>query len=218
MWNGGEYTAADIAAGRGMQNVDFQLMTHVSNLLPNHTLRFEPHYREFFGLALVVRKDLRVKEYGTVQIYREPGYVSPIDIADHARPLQYITLETADGPMTIVNVHGAWQPGGKNDTSERLEQSHKILNFTRQFSHPLILSGDLNLNPETESIRLIENAGWENLIRTNGITSTRTSLYTKPEKFADYVFVKNGIQVQDFKILPDEVSDHAALSLRFTIK
>lgn len=51
------------------------------------------------------------------------------------------------------------------------------------------------------------------LIKEYGITSTRTSLYTKPNKFADYVFVSRGIKIIDFKILPDEVSDHTPLFL-----
>ena len=55
-----------------------------------------------------------------------------------------------------------------------------------------------------------------NLIAEFGITSTRSSLYTKPLRFADYMFVSNGIEVKDFKVLPDEVSDHLALYLEFS--
>ncbi len=216
MWNGGEHTAGDIAAGRGMQGVDFQLLNHVTCLLPEHTVYFEPQYLDFFGLALIVHKQFRIVEYGTASIYRTPGWVSAIDIADHARPLQYITLETPKGMLTVINLHGAWQPGGKKDTPERLAQSRAIVEFAKRFSHPLILAGDFNLNLQTESIRLIEESGWENLIRSHNILSTRTSFYNKPEKFADYLFLKNGIQTNKFRILPEEVSDHAALFLEFT--
>ena len=31
--------------------------------------------------------------------------------------------------------------------------------------------------------------------------------------FADYIFVSKDIKVKDFKVLPDEVSDHLALSI-----
>ena len=53
----------------------------------------------------------------------------------------------------------------------------------------------------------------KNLIKEYNIQSTRTSLYEKSEKFADYVFVSPEIVVKDFKLLPDEVSDHLALFL-----
>jgi endonuclease/exonuclease/phosphatase family metal-dependent hydrolase len=58
--------------------------------------------------------------------------------------------------------------------------------------------------------------GMRNLITEYGVTSTRTSLYTKTEeRFADYIFVSKDIEVKDFKVLPDVVSDHAALLLEF---
>ena len=43
---------------------------------------------------------------------------------------------------------------------------------------------------------------------------TKILLYTKPEKFADYIFVPSGVQVQDFKVLCDEVSDHSPLYIK----
>jgi endonuclease/exonuclease/phosphatase family metal-dependent hydrolase len=57
--------------------------------------------------------------------------------------------------------------------------------------------------------------GMRNLIREYKITSTRTSFYPKTEKFADYFFVSPEVQVNDFQVLPDEVSDHAPLLLSF---
>ena len=62
---------------------------------------------------------------------------------------------------------------------------------------------------------MLESAGLRNLVAEFGVTSTRTSLYTRPEPFADYVFVSDGIHVRDFRVLTDEVSDHAPLLLEF---
>ncbi len=54
-----------------------------------------------------------------------------------------------------------------------------------------------------------------NLVKEFGITSTRSSYYAKPERFADYTLASNDIKVNEFKILPDEVSDHLAMYLNF---
>ncbi|MCX6712734.1 MAG: endonuclease/exonuclease/phosphatase family protein, partial [Candidatus Vogelbacteria bacterium] len=102
------------------------------------------------------------------------------------------------------------------DTLERLEQSRKIKAFMDSVDSPKILCGDFNLLPDTESLKIIEG-GLRNLIREYGVTSTRTSFYTKPDKFADYVFVSPEIKVVDFKVLPDEVSDHSPLLLEFEV-
>ncbi len=202
-----------VAAGRSIENVEPKLLEKLQATLPDHLSFYIPQYAPYIGLAMFFRKDLSIIEQGSLCIYKEPGYVSPHDIADHARMMQYLTLETARGPLTILNLHAAWQVGGKTDTPERLEQSQRILDFSKSITHPLVMCGDFNLLPTTQSIQMIEQAGWENLIRTNQITSTRTSLYEKPERFADYVFVKNNVQVQNFRVLPEEVSDHAALLL-----
>ncbi len=73
------------------------------------------------------------------------------------------------------------------------------------------MGGDFNVLPETKSIQLLEAAGMRNLVREFGITSTRSPLYTKPEKYADYIFVSKDIEVASFEVLPDVVSDHMAL-------
>jgi len=78
-----------------------------------------------------------------------------------------------------------------------------------------VLCGDFNLLPDTESLKRLEGIGLRNLIKEYGITSTRTSFYDKPAKFADYALVSEGIEVKDFKILPDEVSDHSPMYLEF---
>jgi endonuclease/exonuclease/phosphatase family metal-dependent hydrolase len=78
-------------------------------------------------------------------------------------------------------------------------------------TNPYVLCGDFNLLPESESLLMLEQYGLRNLIREFGITSTRTSLYPKEGRFADYAFISEGIQLKSFEVLPDEVSDHAPL-------
>ena len=61
-----------------------------------------------------------------------------------------------------------------------------------------------------------QELGLKNLITEYNATSTRTTLYNgSDEKFADYVFVSQDIVVEKFEVLPDVVSDHAALYLEF---
>jgi endonuclease/exonuclease/phosphatase family metal-dependent hydrolase len=75
------------------------------------------------------------------------------------------------------------------------------------------MCGDFNLRPDTQSMSIIEQAGVKNLIKEYNISSTRTSLYTKSEKYADYIFISDNLKESEFKVLPDEASDHSALML-----
>jgi endonuclease/exonuclease/phosphatase family metal-dependent hydrolase len=189
----------------------------ISETLPGHTGYFHPHFYEHYGLASFVRQGVEVVADGEVYVFKEKGFVPKDDLGKHARNLQFLTLKLPQGLVTVINFHGLWNGLGKGDTDERLEQSRRLLDFTRTLEHPFVLIGDFNLTPGTESLAMIERDGLRNLITDYGITSTRTSFYKKDERYADYAFVSPGIKVNDFKVLPDEVSDHAPLYLDFDL-
>ncbi len=77
-----------------------------------------------------------------------------------------------------------------------------------------ILCGDFNLTPHTQSLKMLAS-DMHNLVDIYQVTSTRTRLYPREEKFADYIFTSRDIAVNKFEVLKDEVSDHAPLFLDF---
>lgn len=193
------------------QQTMVRALQEISAMLSDHQVFFRPLIGDNYGLAMFIRKGLRIAEEGELFVYREKGYMSEEDAGDHARSIQHATVSDGDRQVTVINFHGLWNGKGKTDTEDRIQQSKNILEFASKLDGEYILCGDFNLLPDTESIKLFEAAGLRNLIKEYGISSTRTSFYTKPEKHADYMFVTKGIKVKDFKVLPDEVSDHAPL-------
>ena len=185
----------------------------ISNLLNNHTPYFRPHYGDNYGLLVLVKNAITVLEEGERFVHKYKGYIPDGDLGNHARNIQYITLTKEGKLLTVINFHGLWNGKGKGDSEDRILQTESILNFIRDVSGEVVLCGDFNLRPDTKSVGLFEEAGMRNLIKEYSITSTRTPYYTKPEKFADYAFVTKEIKVKEFKVLPDEVSDHAPLYL-----
>lgn len=217
VWNGGEHMLEKKGGGSWLEKRVPTLLTDIGSALPTHTSYFRPHFYDFYGLALFVKNDLEVLSEGEVFIYKEKDFISKEDFGNHARILQHCTIRTVEGLQTIVHLHGLWNGKGKNDTDERLEQSDRITAFLATLEHPYVLVGDFNLIPTTKSLKKIESVSARNLIAEYGILSTRTNHYTKPEKFADYAFVSEGIEVKDFRVLPDQVSDHAPLFLDFSL-
>lgn len=215
VWNGGEHMLKEIGGGVTMEDAVPQILSGIRAVLPQHICYFRPHLFDFYGLALFVKKDVQLLEEGEVYVHEKKGFVEPHDWGTHARNIQYVTLKTENGIRTVINFHGLWNGKGKTDTEARLLQSTNILNFVSTLAHPFVLVGDFNLSPDTESLQKFEDFPLRNLIKEYGITSTRTSLYVKENRFADYCLVSDGIEVADFKILPDEVSDHAPLSLEW---
>ncbi|KKT61327.1 MAG: hypothetical protein UW55_C0033G0008 [Candidatus Giovannonibacteria bacterium GW2011_GWA2_44_26] len=190
-------------------------MQDISAVLANHVALFRPHYLDNYGLMLLVKKGLDILEEGDFFVYKEKGYTPNGDAGFHARNVQYVTIATKKSNYTVMNFHGLWNGGGKWDTNDRLTQSERIVDFMKSITSPYLICGDFNLLPTTESIRRFEDAGLRNLIREYGITSTRTSYYTKEHKFADYVLASAEIKVSTFEVLPDEVSDHSPIYIEF---
>lgn len=198
--------------------VDARLLKKIESYLPDHLYFFRPQYRGIYGPAIFYHKSIAAENEGELFVFKEQGYENPSSLGNHARNIQYVTLQTSRGPVTIINFHGLWNGQGKTDTADRIQQSEKIAGFIRGLRQPFVLAGDFNLSPRTQSMKIVESVCARNLITDFGIVSTRSSLYTKPEKFADYILTSPGVSVSEFEVLPDEVSDHMALRLRFDLE
>lgn len=183
----------------------------ISSILKDHIPFFRPHFGDHYGLMIFVRKDLKVLYEGELYVYKEKGHIPEGDVGNHARNIQYIHLETKAGVRTIVNFHGLWNGKGKGDSEDRLKQSDKIIEFLKSVKNPTVFCGDFNLLPDTESIKKFEDFGMKNLIKEFAVTSTRTSFYDKTNPYADYTFISKDVELKEFKMLPEEVSDHKAM-------
>lgn len=191
-------------------NDSFNLYSDIKNVLTNHVGYFRPHIEDWYGLAIFVKRNIELQREGDITIH-DIEYTGG---GNHPRNLHYIEFKHKGIKTTVANVHGLWNGKGKTDTQERLLQSQKIKDFIDSTDGNKILCGDFNLRPDTQSVKMLEH-GMRNLIKEYSIESTRTSLYTKPEKHADYVFVSPDLEVLNFRVLSEEVSDHAALYLEF---
>lgn len=208
------------------------LFEELQQVLPNHQGYFAVaqdgvdiegpvDFQTSFGLAMFIRKDLKVNKAGDVFVFRHKNACQFNNADQHAavtmgRNMQYAEIETAQGLYTICNLHGLWNGQGKSDSPNRIQQSYQITSFLKQVSGKKILGGDFNLLPNTESLQIIKT-GLIDLITQYNIQSTRSHYYRhygeNDSNFADYMLVSPDITVQDFKVLSDAVSDHLPLYL-----
>lgn len=195
------------------REVRLNIFSELHRLLPNHNAFFRPVVDGIYGIGMFVEKGIDVLAEGEINIHDNPNYpgIGPM----HSRNLQWLQYRINHQTHTIMNIHGLWNGMGKADSPERLAQSQKIRAFLDSLLTPKILCGDFNLRPDTESLKLI-GEGMNNLVQTYNVTSTRTSLYPKKEKFADYIFTSREIEISHFEVSSAEVSDHSPLLLEFS--
>ena len=129
------------------------------------------------------------------------------------RSLQHVVVESEKGKLNVLNHHGYQLPEHKNGSDETLRQCGMIIDYAKSLEGPVVLCGDFNLVPTSESIEII-NGVLVNHVKDHRIMTTRTPLTHKTEA-CDYIFTSPDIEVKNFQVLDDIVSDHKALTIEF---
>lgn len=186
----------------------------IATILPDHQGFFTPIIDGVYGLGSFIRKDIVVLKTGEDWIDENLHYSG--QGPSHSRKLQWFTLQLQQ-QLSVVNLHGLWNGQGKTDSAAREEQSLQIKQCIRQLQTPIVLCGDFNLMPDTQSIKILEK-DMQNFISIKNIASTRSSFYKKSERYADYIFMTPDLYAHDFQVLADEVSDHLPLYAEFSFK
>lgn len=168
------------------------------------------------GQAIFIRKNISILEEGGFFTYPADSPIAPV--LNHSGNFQYLKVVVNNEEFLIGNLHGLWQTSGKRDTPERFEQSKFLIDFYKSQTGKKIICGDFNLRPETKSISTLEE-NFKNLIKIYNIKSTRNHFYKDADKYSDYisdyVFISQDIDVKDFRVLNNIVSDHLAIKLGF---
>lgn len=202
----------------------------VSRVLPDHIAIFCPAAQGVlwdgdeaipsqWGLASFVHTSLPI--IGQVQGFVHKNY-SPNGYGDHPRSRSAHGVRVYDHgsrrSISVTHMHGIWDANGKADTPERAIQAKRLLELSQQVSEPedlVVVCGDFNVEPRSATLRLMADAGLSDLVTGRGFSSTRSSHYKKPGKFADYMCISNEDAARDFDVVYDpEVSDHCPLLLK----
>ncbi|MXW87832.1 MAG: endonuclease/exonuclease/phosphatase family protein [Boseongicola sp. SB0667_bin_21] len=202
----------------------------VCQVLPDHVATFCPAAQGVlwhqdtpvpsqWGLATFVHKSHPV--IGQAQGFVHKDF-SPSGFGDHPRSRSAHAVRVFDyvheRPVCITHMHGLRDLAGKMDTPERAAQARRLLDLARSISEPedlSIICGDFNVEPGSETIAILANAGMTELVTSRGFTSTRSSHYQGPGRFADYMFMDRSDAVQSFDVIADpEMSDHCPLVLQ----
>jgi hypothetical protein len=206
------------------------LFADVSARLPGHQAFFAPAARgplvnedgcvftSEHGLGAWVARGIAVSEYTTRFVhgrYRPDGW-GPEPVP---RTMQLMRLAGEGlGPgLVAAQLHGLRDPGGKRDSPARMQQAEAMASAISDIAghdEPLVLGGDFNLLPDSETFTRLEALGLRDLVTGSGIEDTRTTLYTKEQRHANYLLVRETVAISAFSVPAEPVvSDHRPLIL-----
>ncbi|WP_075215944.1 endonuclease/exonuclease/phosphatase family protein [Mongoliimonas terrestris] len=201
----------------------------VSAVLPGHVATFCPAARgvlydgddpvpSYWGLATFVRSSLPIVGQAQGFVHKDYG-ADGYGEHPRSRIAHAVRIHggTAEGIVTIAHMHGLRDLAGKMDTPERAAQAHRLAELVRFVAgkdDPVVVCGDFNVEPESETFRILAGLGLADLVTASGSDGTRTSHYGKPGRFADYMLVNEKVRVRRFEVVAmPEVSDHRPIVL-----
>jgi endonuclease/exonuclease/phosphatase family metal-dependent hydrolase len=173
-------------------------------------------HRQDFGVATFVAEEFPLAGVESAFVHGEFADHDEWTIED--RPRVALATRSIDRPggraVWVVQLHGLRDPAGKGDTPARKAQAIRLAELVGRIRGPkdlVVLGGDLNLLPDSETFAILAGAGLTDLV---GAADTRTSSYPKPVRHASYLLISDPAAVRDFTIpAHPEVSDHRALIL-----
>jgi endonuclease/exonuclease/phosphatase family metal-dependent hydrolase len=202
----------------------------LKNLLPNYHFNFAP---ELLSQAKVGNIDIGNAIFSRYPISRTkttfisgeygsfPAKPAHKDWSVHPKNMQLATIEVGESFLNIFNLHGVWGLDGK-DTPLRLEMSKKIVTEIEKKQN-VILCGDFNVQPNTETIQNIElyliNIFKDEL--TTSFNLTRKNLEKFPgyaTAVVDMMFASKDINVISHECPQVDVSDHLPLVIEIEVK
>lgn len=151
-------------------------------------------------------------------IFTRGSYKADFDFDNddyNIRALQHVAVDVDGNILHILNHHGHHIDAHKLGDEETMRQTKLIIDYTKQLDGAVILCGDFNLAPESESIKQYDSV-LKNLSVAYSLKTTR-SLLTYKEEVCDYIFVNDKVDVRDFSMDNTIISDHNALMLDFEL-
>lgn len=201
----------------------FPTLTELADNLRFHHRYHSPVYaiqlmtsKPEFGNAIVSNLALEDKQTYFTNLEYNPSMSLENDDYN-VRNFQHVTIKDQDGrQIHIINHHGYHVPGHKNGNDFTMKACQQIADYARQLDGPVIITGDFNLLPDSESIEIL-NKDFRNLTKEYGLQTTRTDLTHKSEP-CDFIFVNDKVAVNDFYASEVVASDHQGLVLDFEVK
>lgn len=138
------------------------------------------------------------------------------EYSSNMRNFVHAVVETPDKKLfNVITHHGYWIPDHKQGNNETKAHVKVIADYAKGLEGPVIITGDFNLAPDSESIQQL-NALFTNLCAVHKVPTTRNQLTYKTEA-CDYIFINGQVKEKKFRLSEKIVSDHKALILDFEL-
>lgn len=150
--------------------------------------------------------------------------INPEDLPNHPyerRTCAVAKVQIWKTTLTVATTHKSYSSRFSED-EDKIEETRKLVDFFKK-NENIIFTGDLNLTPNTESIKMIENVlknCWPDYDKPTWTTKPFSFMWFEEDKLnrrLDYIFASKEIKVLSSEIIQTNFSDHLPILVEFEI-
>lgn len=137
------------------------------------------------------------------------------------RTVLHLTFAFENKHVSFLNTHLAWAKTS-NEEPHQTKQGAILVDYLRTVPEPFVLTGDFNLTPDQPLVQKINKLA-HNLTTENQITNTldpknhRAKILFPKGLAVDYIFTSKDVQVNNFAVVDEDLSDHLGLKVEIEI-
>ncbi len=196
---------------------------------PDHNIAFDPALTIVYKEGEAQHGNCLLSKFPILSheiIYFQSGYTqlkNPLpgpnpDYRIYPKHMQKSRLMVGNKELFVFNLHGVWDFHGL-DTPERLHMSRVILEKLEGLKY-VILAGDSNVRPNTETIHILESrlhSVFGNTLTTTFNLAKKVNPAIYRDASVDVIFCSKNISVIDSQCPQVDVSDHLPLTATFEL-
>ena len=213
----------EVSSGMGTTNSDyFDVYESLQKALGHEYAFYSPTIEGRFAGHFVSEGQLVLSKYPiiykkAIYMHGKPNFHSAfVGKKDrNVEVLQHVKIKIGKKVVNDLNYHGYLIWGtrmGNRRTESYSKKILKLMNSAKEGEY-VVLSGDFNLSPKSESLKIISGT-CPDLITKFKIKTTRNELSAEKTP-VDNIFVNQETKVKSFKVPMIYISDHLPLVMEF---
>ena len=153
----------------------------------------------------------------TDQVFVNGKYTEHTVLAKMPANNTAVDIVKLENGITVVNHHGFWRSDPMGD-EESLRVFKNVGDVVKPLANegPLVMCGDLNVVHASPCFKYLDFL--RDLTEEYKAENTLSSIRCNLKVPCDHILVNEGLEVKDFKVLPEVVSDHLALETEIEVK
>ena len=177
----------------------------------------------YMGNATFYKKTFILKEKNILVLHKrtEPFPSELNTYEDVGRTILHLKLLIDGKDISFINAHLAWAKTS-NEEPHQTKQGEIFLKYLQTVPTSFILTGDFNLNPQQPTIQKFNQLA-RNLTSEYHVTNTlnprthRAKSLFPPGVAVDYIYVSRDLEVKNFAVVEEDISDHLGLTVEIDI-